>query len=98
MIEVQIGDIKKNVEDASPRWINEQLTRRRRNGEPVCVQVIIDKPQVHMRLTTPDCSRTMGSRTATPREQEMFDLWERHRLNDPDFSGGNLVAFLKRIT
>jgi hypothetical protein len=98
MIEIQIGDIKKNIRDASPSWINEQLARRRRSGDPVCVQVLFDKPQVQMRLITPDCPRTSGRRTATPQEQELIDIWEERQLNDPNFTGGNLVAFLRQIS
>lgn len=97
MIEVQIGTIKKKLEDIQESWINEQLARRRRDGEPVCVQVFIDKPQVHMTLTTPDCPSTVGGRTATPLEQEVFELWERRKLNRPDFTDGSLIAFLKQV-
>ena len=97
MIEVQIGAIKKKLEDASSRWINEQISGRRRDGGPVCVQVFIDKPQVRMRLTTPDCPSTVGTRKASTREQEIFELWDKHRMNEPDFNGGNLVAFLKQV-
>lgn len=97
MIEVQIGDIKKKLEDASSRWINEQINRRRRDGRPICVQVF-DKPQVRMKLTTPDCASTVGTREASMREQEIFELWNKHRMNEPDFNGGNLVAFLKQVS
>lgn len=97
MIEVQIGTIKKKLGDASPRWINEQINCRRRDGEPVCVQVFIDKTEVYMKLTTPDCPSTAGVRSATPLEQEIFELWERHNLDSSDFTGGNLTAFLKQV-
>lgn len=98
MIEVQIDSIKKDIEDVHPSWLQEQLARRRRDSEPVCVQVFIDRPQVHMRLYTPDCPSTGGGRPATPRENEIFELWESHRLNDPEFTGNNLWAFLKQVS
>src|SRR5215204_6019420 len=98
MIEVQIGSIKKIVEEVNPIWINEQLVRRRRDGEPVCVQVFVDKPPIHMRLSTPDCPSQVGGRPATPQENEIFELWERYRMNDSKFTGGNLVAFLRQVS
>ena len=98
MITVQIGDIQKDIKDASSRWIHEQLERRRRDGGNVCVQVIIDKPPLNMRLTTPGCQTSSGTRPPNAQEQRIFALWERHRLTESDFSGGNLVAFLKQIS
>jgi hypothetical protein len=98
MIEVQIGDIRKHLRDVQPSWINEQLARRRRDGDPVCVQVFIDKPQVRMRLASPDCLGIAGGRAATSGEQEIFELWEKHQLNDANFTGGNLIAFLRQIS
>lgn len=99
MVEVQIGDVKKDIKDAPPpSWIREQLDRRRREGESVCVQVFIDKSPLHMRLATPDCPRAVGTRRATAQEQEIFNLWEIRRLNNPDFTSGNLIAFLRQIS
>ena len=98
MISVQIGNEKRDINDARPSWIREQLERRRRVGEPVCVQVFIDRPALHMRLSTPDCPRVAGGREATAQEQSIFDLWEERRLNNPNFTSGNLIAFLNQIS
>lgn len=98
MIEVQIGSEKRGVNDASSSWIREQLDRRRREGDRVCVQVFIDKPPLHMRLTTPACPSTGGGRPPTAQEQRIFDLWEKRRLNNPDFTTGNLIAFLRQVS
>lgn len=98
MIEVKIDDTKKNLEDINPSWIHEQLERRRSEDEPVCVRVFIDRPQVHIRLSTPDCPSVAGGRSATPQEQELFDLWEKRNLNDTNFASGNLVAFLRQVS
>lgn len=98
MIEVQIGNTKKNLEHTNPSWINEQLDRRRRESELICVQVFMDRPQMHIRLSTPDCPPVTGGRSATPQEQELFDMWEKRGLNDANFASGNLVAFLKQVS
>lgn len=98
MIQVQIGDVKRDIKDAGSSWIREQLDRRRREGKSVCVQVFVDKSPLHMRLATADCPHTIGTRRATAQEQEVFSLWERRRLNSPDFTSGNLIAFLRQIS
>jgi hypothetical protein len=97
MIKVQIGNTEKELRDVRESWINEQLTRRRRDEEPICVQVTIDKPPLNMVLSTPGCSGPGGGRAANARERRIFDLWGKFKLNSSDFTGGNLIAFLKQI-
>ncbi len=97
MIQVQIGGITKDVKDVSSSWLHEQLDRRRRDNQPVCVQVRIDTPQVRMTLRTPDCPSPAGGREANPQEKRIFELWEKLRLNSSEFTGGNLMAFLRQV-
>lgn len=99
MIQVQIGGTKKKLEDAQPRWINEQLARRRRDGESDCVRVWIQKAQVDIVLSTPSCpSAGVGNRGLNSREEEIRDLWTKRSLNASDFTGGSLIAFLKQVS
>jgi len=98
MITVRINTIEKDLRDLRESWIHEQLDRRRRDHESVCVQVVIDKPPLNMVLSTPDCLHAAGRRPPNALEQEIFDLWDKRKLNDPNFTGGNLIAFLKRIS
>jgi hypothetical protein len=99
MIQVQIGNEKKNLEDVQPRWSNEQLARRRKDNPRVCVRVWIRKSQVDIVLSTPDCPPLGGGDgSLNPREQEIYDLWKKRGLNEPDFTGGNLIAFLRQIS
>ncbi len=98
MIKVQIGNTEKELKDVRESWINEQLHRRRKDNGSVCVQVAIDKPPLNMVLSTPGCPSIGGGRAPNAREQRIFDLWEIHKLNSSDFTGGNLIAFLKQIS
>lgn len=98
MIKVRIGDVEKNLQDVRESWINEQLNRRRRDHESICVQVTINKPPLNMVLSTPACSGPGGSRAPNDRERGIFELWEKHKLNDLNFTGGNLIAFLRQIS
>jgi hypothetical protein len=98
MIKVRIGSIEKDVQDVRESWINEQLHRRRREDESVCVQVTVNKSPLNMVLSTPSCSGTGGGRAPNAREQRIFELWDKHKLNRSDFTGDNLIAFLKQVS
>jgi hypothetical protein len=99
MIQVQIGDEKRNLEDVQPHWIQEQLARRRRDNPRVCVRVWFRMPQANFVLSTPDCPRLgRGIASLSPREHEIFALWKRLRLNDPNLEGNDLWAFLKQVS
>jgi hypothetical protein len=96
--EVHIGDEKRDIDNAPQSWVMEQIPRRRRENDPVCVQVFIRNGPLNMRLITPDCQSGMGIRPPSEREQQIFDLWEKHRMNQPDFSGENLLRFLQEVS
>ena len=98
-IRVKIGSVERDIKEADPNWINEQINRRRADGAPVCVQVTITRESVDLLLSTSDCPRFAGgSRSLSAQENEIFDRWNKLHLSDKDFSGGNLVAFLRQIT
>ncbi len=98
MIRVRIGDSERELSSVSENWINQQINRRKADGLSVCARVIIKDSNLNMSLSSAGCpqSATRG-RTPNRNEQEIFDLWEKRGMNNPDFHGGNLVAFLKQI-
>jgi hypothetical protein len=54
--------------------------------------------ELTMVLTTPGCDGLGGGpRPPNAQEKEIFALWDRHELNRDDFSGGNVVEFLKQM-
>lgn len=97
MITVEIGESKRDLEDASPDWINQQINRRRRDSSPVCVRVCVKCGDIDLVTSTPACPRGGGGRKATERELKVFELWEKRGLHRENLSGGNLVAFLQQI-
>jgi len=99
VITVRIGDSERELSSVNESWIIEQISKRKKDEVAVWVQVIIEEsPYLNMILSTPGCPRGRGSaRPPNPREQEIFDLWDKHRLNTNDFSGGSLISFLKQI-
>lgn len=99
MIKVKIGSEERNLEDVTPGWIKEQIIRRRRDGETICVRVFIEKDPLHMSLSTTDCPATAGPRRLPkPQERRVFELWDRLGLNEADFAAGQLIAFLKQVS
>lgn len=96
MIKIKIGPIEKDLEDANESWINQEIGRLRKSGQPVCVRLRIQTDSLDFTLATPGCGGGRGRRPK-PSEQKIFDLWKKRGLTEPDFTGGNLVAFLKQL-
>jgi hypothetical protein len=98
MIKVIIGESERELSSVSERWINQQINRRRKDGITVCVKVIIKTGNLNMILSTPTCEpNRVDSRPPIPSEDTLFDLWKKLGLKDSNFTGGNLIAFLKQL-
>jgi hypothetical protein len=98
MIRIRIEEAEMDFDSIDESWINQQINRRRANGVAVCVRVTIKEADLDMILSTPTCGASGGGgRPPRPREKRVFDLWNQRGLNGADFTGGNLVAFLKQL-
>ena len=99
MITVIIAGESKDMSDVSESWINQSISRRRKDGNNVCVQVRISTSGVDVGLSTTACGGGFGGgRLPNAREQEIIALWNKHGLNRDDFTGGNLIAFLRAVS
>jgi hypothetical protein len=97
-VTVQIGAEERAFDDASESWINDQIGRRQRDGGSICVMVKIQITGASLQLTTPGCGGgSGGGRQPNPREQQIIELWNERRLSSSDFTGGNVVAFVKQL-
>jgi hypothetical protein len=98
MHRIRIGTSERPLEEATESWIAQQLNERRKEGQSVCVQVILKTSGIDMVLSTPACGNGSGaSRAPNPRESEIFTLWEKRGLRQPDFTAGNVIAFVKQV-
>jgi hypothetical protein len=97
MIFVSIAGDERSLQDASPDWITQQVERRRRDGLRVCVTVTIKTGELDMRLSTPECGGGGGGRAPTVREAQVFNFWTKLHLNQPGWSPGNVIAFLRQV-
>jgi len=99
MIKIRIAEAEREfVGSVDESWINQQINRRRADGLTVCVRVIVKERDLAMILSTPTCGASGGGgRPPRPREKKVLNLWNQRGLNDANFTGGNLIAFLKQL-
>lgn len=50
-----------------------------------------------MTLSTPACALGQPGRVPNEYEADIFKLWDQCGLNKEHFTGGNLIAFLKKF-
>lgn len=102
MIRIGIDGSERALEDASERWIREEIHRRLEDSGRVCVVVSFDEPEIAFALATPDCRRSGAAKNdLTPREKGIWALWQKRRLNDRGLPKGKLagalLAFLHQL-
>ncbi len=98
MVTVTIGAESSTDSEISESWINEQISNRRRAHAMICVIVKIKERGLDLALRTAGCGGVAAGpgRAPNPRESQVFQLWEKLHLNAPEFTGGNLIAFLRQ--
>jgi len=97
-VRVRIGPIEKDIADADPAWINEQIDAMRKESALACVQVTIRERTVHMVLVTAGCPGAgEAGHLLSSEEERLLNLWDQFHLNDETFSGEDLTAFLRQI-
>ena len=98
MIRVVIGSDERSGDspnDIPERWVTDQVNRRKSDGNP-CVRVLIQTSTINLNLIAGGCSGGGGSgRPLSGVQSAIVDLWTKHLAGD--FSGGNVVAFLKQL-
>lgn len=98
MITIKIVEEERQLDAVDQQWINQQVNRRRADGQAVCIRVTVREGELDMVLSTPGCGTSGGGgRPPRPQEKEVLDLWNQRGLNEAAFTGGNLVAFLKQL-
>lgn len=94
---IQIGTSQHNFCDVSESWIHQQVGQRQDDGQNVCARVTLNNGSVNLLLSTPQCSCAAGGgRRPNQKEAEIIELWNKLHLNEPHWTAGNLVAFVKQ--
>lgn len=95
---ISIGIDRRPLEEADPQWITQEIQGRRKDGQDVCVVVRIEAEGLNVTLSTPACAKGGGGgRAPTQRERAIFDLWREQGLDEPTFTPGAVIAFLRRL-
>jgi len=98
MITVTVAGMEQSLEGLSESWLHEQIRRRQKAGESVCVQVGVHTPDINVGVSSGACpAGPGGSRRPKPKEQQVLDLWSHFGLGHGDLNSGKLVAFLQRL-
>ena len=98
MITVFVGPDSRDGRDVDEHWLCNEIDGRRRDHVSACVRVAVKGDDVYLNLKTPGCPNGFGvSRPLTARESKIVELWHKLGLDQPDFSCGNVHAFLTQL-
>jgi len=98
MKRIIIGTNEHKLCDVTEGWIERHVRERQAEGQAVCAQVILKTESVNVALSTPQCSHGGGGgRHPNPREQEVLQIWNHHRLNEMNWTAGDFVSFVKQV-
>jgi hypothetical protein len=95
---ISIGNAERQLTDATPNWVNEQLGTRHDSGASTCVRVSIRDTDAQVVLATRACGNSGGGgRAPNPKELRILQLWDSHQLDEPAYPRGQLVAFVQEL-
>lgn len=98
MITVKIGEEERTWTKYEADWVNQSVNGRKIAGESLCVRVTITIRGINLILSTPNCQKSgSGGVPLTSDDKWVIELWNRCGLSTLDFTGGNLVSFLKQV-
>lgn len=98
MSTIRIGENERQLDDADAHWMQQQVSGRRRDGINPCVRVHIRVPGADIALQSLNCPSQSGApRQATPLESRLLQLWDKHQMNDANWSVGNLIAAVQQL-
>ncbi len=97
MVTIRIGEAQRDFTNLEESWVNKEVNGRKNDGQKVCEQVIINEGSLSLHLISKDYTQGRGGSGSLSNDQErIWNLWKQNNLHG-DFSGGNLIAFLKQL-
>ncbi|WP_136524136.1 hypothetical protein [Geomonas ferrireducens] len=99
-IRIQIGAQERDLRQADEHWIIDLIKDQQHDLGDVCVQVIIESRDIHLRLRSPGCPSSGGGGGLQANEIELriLDLWQQHVGREKKhLGGGEVVAFVKAL-
>ena len=78
-------------------WIQAQMRTQDEAGQPICAHVLVEGGDISVSLPVGNCtSGGRGGRALNAAETEVVDLYRRRHLDQPQFSPGELEAFIRQ--
>lgn len=97
MYSIKINGIEKQ-DELDEGWIKKRIISLQNDNVQICIQVRIRKDNIDMMLSSGGCSsHNSGRRPPNLEEKRIFELWEKHRLNNSEFPYGQLISFLHQV-
>jgi hypothetical protein len=98
-VTVQIGDTVLDLSAVTQSWLEDQIGRRKRDHQPICVVLRIQEPGLDIKLATQACGSSGGGggRPPNPREQDIITLWNDRNISAGDFSAGHFYSFIQHL-
>lgn len=98
-VTVQVGDTTLDLSEVTQSWLDDQISRRKRDNAPLCVIVRVQEAGLDVILATQACNSGGGGgvRAPYPREKQIIDLWNERNLSPGDFSAGHFYSFIQHL-
>lgn len=98
MSTVKIGSQEHSLDNANPRWVEQQINGLRRDGEAVTIVVRIQVDGRELCFVAPPPSGSGPRRQYSTTESAIIALWSRCGMNKASVSAGDLISFLKQLS
>ena len=100
MTTVHIGLSSRELDDATSRWVADEINTRNRDRATYCIKVRVDEQDAQVTVGTAACGFGGGG-GAAPRfnelEQKIIELFEQHVRLHSSVQPVHLISFLQRL-
>ena len=95
MLSVKINEDELHGSDLTQEWITNQISKRRKAQQLICVRVRIQSGDADLVLQTPECAKFGGvARGLTNTESKLVAAWHEFGMQDGAYQIKGLLAFL----
>lgn len=96
-IKVTIGLVTRDYQQWTEPEINQLLSRHRDDGNNPCVKVKVTTPTTELTLVSKACDGMGGGGALNAEQEALRDLWVKSHMFEDHITGGNLIAFLRKV-
>lgn len=97
MVQVQVCEDQKPLQQVDASWISKNLNKNRVMGNPICVKVSIETDTVHLILSTSLCKDHQKPKPSNDIERRITFLWDDLVMSKDDLDGRTIKSFLAQL-